>query len=184
MVSIVTDKEQDGIIMKMIGLKPSVYWTLPTYRGCKDRAYMIMIQMWISFRFRIFTFHEQFQYTLMLFLFSNVSVMFSFFLSTFFTKTNTTLAVSFLFTVLSFQLGLCLFICVCFWWRSSVFLRPIWASILGAIPVFRRISHHVVLPRWTGVSFSLDNDWIVCFHMLWFIGASLVHLVCFVALYR
>ena len=113
---------------------------------------MIMIQMLgSSFRFKIFTFHDQFQYTLMLFLFSNVSVMFSFFLSTFFTKTNTTLAVSFLFTTLSFQLGFCLFILCMVLMEDGIFLWPIYgASILGAIPVFRRISHHVVLPRWTG----------------------------------
>ena len=109
MVSIVTDKEnKTGIIMKMMGLKPSVYWTVTYFiEVAKTEAYMIMIQiLGLSFRFRIFTFHDWFQYTLMLFLFSNVSVMFSFFMSTFFTKTSTTLAVSFLFAVLSFQLGI------------------------------------------------------------------------------
>ena len=74
--------------MKMMGLKPSVYWTVTYFiEVTKTEAYMIMIQMLgYLFRFKIFTFHDQFQYTLMLFLFSNVSVMFSFFLSTFFTK--------------------------------------------------------------------------------------------------
>ena len=49
MVSIVTDKEnKTGIIMKMMGLKPSVYWTVTYFiEVAKTEAYMIMIQMWI-----------------------------------------------------------------------------------------------------------------------------------------
>ena len=181
MVSIVTDKEnKTGIIMKMMGLKPSVYWTVTYFiEVAKTEAYMIMIQiLGYSFRFRIFTFHDWFQYTLMLFLFSNVSVMFSFFMSTFFTKTSTTLAVSFLFAVLSFQLGI-VFIHLVFTLdggRASSFgpfmVHPFWVLYRYldgiALMLFYRDGQ--------GVSLSLDNDmdslFSTCFGLLtlhWFV---------------
>jgi hypothetical protein len=95
------------MIMKMMGLKMSVYWVITYLFYLVQYALMIAL-MWIlgnAANVRSFTIHDPFLLALFFFLWGNLLIAFSFVLSAFFNSTRTSTAVSFLMMLIFVEVG-------------------------------------------------------------------------------
>jgi ABC-type multidrug transport system ATPase subunit len=175
------------MIMKMMGLKMSVYWAI-TYLFYLCQYGLMIVLMWVlgnMANVRSFTIHDPVLLGLFFFLWGNLLIAFSFVMSVFFNSTRTSTAVSFLLMLIFVEVGTntyFVFIQSAYQTESQytplMFLPPmvmirgvLWICLTGGV------NEALTFDNWGSVGDGsmqtvfnwMFAEWIICLILLWYL---------------